>query len=284
MIFFLIFAFLILIFFLKDFFSKTKTEDGYGMVVSRSSFKYRLIRWTLNKDPKFVGYCPFFWAFWLCVFLIPVTLFVKLFEFVFVCSEEEEEEKGIAQPAISELIRYYNDEWLYHHYSYKYKEWFDANPNWRQIVEDELAKEAIKEEARERRKQKTDKILAIFDKYLSKCQNYLSYLVKPFLITSALFVTYLFYVIVKNIFSSVSISTFVYSGVITISLVLVVFLAKKAYKWLKVAARVIEKSKIPLEPKKESYILTKLAGLIMFIPRLISRTYTKECPIITFKD
>ena len=83
--------------FLWGYFTKNRTEEGCEKVVSRRSFGYKLIAWTIKSEPQFRGYCPFFWSFWLCLFLIPFTLVCKGLEFIGSLWHDFREEKEIKE-------------------------------------------------------------------------------------------------------------------------------------------------------------------------------------------
>lgn len=271
---------IILVSFLYQYFTKSRTEEGCGKTVSRTSFQYRLIKWTLGKDPKFTGYCPFFWAFWLCLFLIPITAVCKLVEFIF---KSEKKEKKF-EMSMDWLEFYYNNP---DHYEYsrsdQEKEWMNKNPDWRERVEKYLAAKALKAELAAKRQEKKDYLAGIFKSKMDFAGKYLSYLIKPGLILGALGIAYCLYLALSTAVSFVSLKDFLTGFVIAVSICGLVWIVKKAYSWLSVAARVVEKVNIPL-PQSDSVFWTKVAGIILFIPRLIIKTWQKECPIITYKD
>lgn len=53
----------------------------YKKKVNRNGWKANLQRWTFNREPSYVGYCPFFWMTVFCLCASPFTLVGKVFEF-----------------------------------------------------------------------------------------------------------------------------------------------------------------------------------------------------------
>jgi hypothetical protein len=282
--------------FLYQFLTKKRTEDGNcGKTVSRSGIQYRLIKWTLGKDPKFGGYCPFFWAFWLCVFLIPITGICKFFEYIFAKRENDEEKAKPPYEMKMYWMDYYYDRWttlkeqgrladFEIYLDHEELEWMRANTDWKQRVEVWREKQTKEQEASLKWQEKKDKVGEVFSHYLEKIAKYTSFLVKPAIVTAAFLAAYVIYLMLANAFKAVATNNLLWAAAITIVGLGLVYIIRKAYGWLQTAARVVEKVQIKLEPSKPSIVWIKLGNALLFIPRLVGRVWTKECPIITYKD
>jgi len=61
--------------------NKENIERKYGKKVNKNGWMVRLHRFTLGREPKFIGYCPLFWSSWVLIFLFPLTLIGKLLSF-----------------------------------------------------------------------------------------------------------------------------------------------------------------------------------------------------------
>lgn len=279
--------------FLYHFFTKKRTEDGCEKTISRKDWQYRLIAWTIRAEPDFKGYCPYFWSFWLCLFLIPFTLASKVLEFVFSLwggREPEENEELIATPSNYLQEAAYNegdgeDQYYTKSLNRQYPEWVASNPNWREAVgirlEAEKKREVLEEQkdaARQKRKEFLQAKLAI-------AVEYTRWMVKPLIISASLLVAWGLFKLVMSISSVVASTDFLWSLLIVAGILGSISLVNYILKWIKSVAKVVEKIS-PVETKSTvgSDFMTKFWDIVTFPFKLVGRAYQKECPLIKYKE
>lgn len=117
--------------------------------------------------------------------------------------------------------------------------------------------------------------------YVEKWTGYLRYLVKPFLILSAIGAAYLIYLILGNAAEAISLSDLISAVIIVACVGAAAFIVRKAWEWMG-ALRQIVKEKTVTEEKES--IVPKIFAPVAALVASIVAAFKKECPIMEIKE
>lgn len=282
-----IFLTILLLTFLYSYFTKQINEDGSIKVIKRSSWQYRLIRWTIDRDPNFKGYCPFFWSVWACIFLIPATVFIKTVKagtILFNPQGATSEEKSW-KPSSPMMVYIYDgigkEDWYFNE---QVKKWMAETPNWKEICTQAYRKQEKKDKIQEKKEQNR----AARDEFIEKLSDKLGFLFKPAtaaaIISIGLWLVYSLYCVVSSIAGATSLIDIVYALVFIFSGIAIVYGVKFLYRWLKKAAVVVDKFSSDSDSDEVEGFMYKFWQVIAAPFKLIARLYKKECPIAKMED
>jgi hypothetical protein len=258
--------------------------------INRNGWQCRLYRWTWEAEPKFTGYCPFFWATLVNIGFIPFVAFgktlavvgetIQSFKPVKVEEVEQEYDNPHSRPDDWEYISD-ADETIENYYP----EWVQNNPNWKERANLVREKDRILTEKKACRDAKIDAVK-------QKIVNVLKWFVFPALISSALAIVWLLYKLALHLFNIVEISE-VFEGLkIVAGSIVAYFILKfsiiKVYNALNKWNTVKEKLQIEKSSDDEPSAIRKGLSLIneicSFLYDAIRITYKKECPLIEWSD
>lgn len=298
MILFYLFISILIGSFLYSYFTKNISENKEGFVktIRRSSLQYKLISWTIGREPVYHGYCPFFWSVWACIALAPATLFIKIFGFVYSiwCGGERvdigkpwEPIESYKLSAGEKLSNNIHEESIYD-WCDDFKDWKSRNPNWKEICLDVYHKQQRLLELRDKKTKAKEKREEQINYYVDKVR----WLFKPCLFaTAATLAAWILYFI-KNILVEIVAATsfmdvFVAFTVIFLLLALVFgvkFLMAKIRKLGQVVD--VMESKMGVG-KGENFVegfFSKFWAICTLPFKFIGRLYQKECPIVKMED
>lgn len=302
--------------FLYSFFTKKTTDEGAAKSLSKTSWQYRLVCWTVEREPDFKGYCPFFWSVWLCVIFLPFTVFQKTLGFIWGQIKSPHESDGgskkgeydpnfhfsyyydvflsLIDPVVPKDFNFAEENWCKIPNSNRYLsendwsgilEFMSQNPNWQSDFQN-FQQNKLKMERRETEKQARRAFYAEKSAQISK---FFAPCVKPVMILSVVAAGYYFlqllFFIGSGISQAVSISSILYSVGFFVIAGLLYFGFKKAVGFIRAAGRVIKKSDPNYEEESQlGEFFGKLIDIILIPFKAFARAYKKECPMIEWKD
>lgn len=267
---------------------------GAAKRIKRNGWQMRLIRWTINFEPNFKGYCPLFWTTWICIFLVPFSILIHSTGFVIKLFKECFKEDGSEIKESPKKPAYFIMEY-YFEYGInswgEYDEWFENNPNWRDEFLAERAKKQAAEVALELKNKKAEdrkkRIMAAMEPAL----NISRYLVIPSLMFVAAIAAYYVYKFALQVAASalsIGLWPLIKAVIILASAAFVTLFVYYLYGKVKKMATLTKKvEKLVGEEEKDSNIreyLNKLFDFICIPVVFLGKLYQKECPIIEWAD
>lgn len=117
--------------------------------------------------------------------------------------------------------------------------------------------------------------------YVKKWTVYLRYLVKPFIILSAIGAAYLIYLIVGNVVEAISLYDLISAVAIVACVGAAAFIVRKALEWMG-ALRQIVKEKTVTEERES--IVPKIFAPVAALAASIVAAFKKECPVMEIKE
>ena len=271
-----------------------ETERKYSKQVNENGWMRKFQVWCFGDlVPHFVGYCPFFWFTWICVFISPLILFGKIFEpvgrvFLKLVEVKRHQPKRPNDGAIMAYYEAYcrgdqDDMACYQNVI----DWIKITPNWEECAKLLIAKyKAAKERAR-RKKEARERFKARFAKLIG---NYGGYIVRPLLFVVSIVAAYYLWRGIVILISMITLSLLVWIGKILVGglfacLVLSLlfrFVVMPAIEYYNRCPRGKEK------PIKSTYfwrtIGEGIAAGATFCIDTVAMLYTRECPLIEWSD
>ena len=299
-----LFLITVLLTFLYSYFTKQVSEDGSLKVIKKSSWQYKLIAWTVEREPRFKGYCPFFWSVWACIFLVPATLFIKFVKSCSVLFNPKGQNADSNDPNIDytkwepygELLIHIHDgsDSKYPWYEENINEWKSRTHNWQIICKNAFDKKA-KEDRDAAAKAKNKEIR---DQFIENLADKTRFLFKPLttagIVTVGLGILYYAFQFLSLIVAATSLSDIIYAGVFVFSATAIIYGVKFLRGWLKRAALVVEKYSGDFGSNKSTDFSDRKNNAETFMYRfwqlaaapfkLIARLYQKECPMVKMEE
>lgn len=276
--------------------------------VNINGWQCRIYRYTWGENPTFKGYCPLFWAVWLCIILFPFVFLGKIGEFMVSTlieiikvnfPKKEIESNGeykYPQPSDEQIVYLFEyfveNGTIEHYYSLNVYYWAKQNPNWQNLYNQALLNVNKKKEE--------IKIAAVRREALNKKKeqiiNFLSYFVKPVLLISTLVIGYFTYQFAYSFFTTLTwadvIDTIKYSALSVLFITGITVTIGLVVKFVSILSNLTKLTKSKTEnlvvEEKTNYFVDKVLGTIMEISSLIietiEMTYKKECPLVEYSD
>jgi len=279
------------------------TERKYRKQINKDGWMCSVQKWSFGKrTPTFVGYCPFFWFTWLCIFISPLVLVGKFFEFLTNLAvscwpvSSPQKVKKVKRPSDMNIIAYYeklnsnpkpSESELINFNICMFPDvrtWIKVTPNWEDIAKSLIAKRDRAIEREEKKRQRQAKLQASIKKFA-----YLSgFIVKPILFLLALAAGYVVlsisWLFVQQITWGVVIACGELLGLSLVATIVVSLFSrlfgKVKLKW----------SSIPEKPIKyeegcvANKILECVGNVFGFIKETVGMLYTRECPLIEWGE
>jgi len=283
------------------------TERKYRKQINKDGWMCSVQKWSFGKrTPTFVGYCPFFWFTWLCIFISPLVLVGKFFEFLtnLVVScwpvSSPQKAKKVERPRDRYIIAYYeklnsnpkpSESELINFNSYMaddVRAWIAVTPNWEDIAKSLIVKRDRAIEREEKKLQRQAKLQASIKKFA-----YLSgFIVKPILFLLALAVGYVVlrvsWLFIRQITWGVVIGCGELLGLslaaaIVVSLLSTLF-GKVKLKWSSIPEKPSKYEEDISEDCVANKILECVGNVFGFIKETVGMLYTRECPLIEWGE
>jgi hypothetical protein len=268
---------------------------GAAKKIRRNGWQMKLIRWTINFEPAFKGYCPLFWTTWICIFLAPITIAIHSAGWVInifkECIKDDSPKVEKAHPP---------DDWIKERmmtddfYKSRYEIWIAENPNWKEeFLSDKIKRGSLAEAYKlktERKEKRKERISAAMVPAL----NFAKYLIVPSIIFIAAFVAYCIYKFAIEVAASalsIGIWPLIKAIIIVFSIASVGLFIYYLYGKVKKMATLTKKVEklVGHEEKKSntsdfSDVIGKIFDFVCVPFVFLGKLYKKECPIIEWDD
>lgn len=225
------------------------SDNSKAKTVSRVSWRYKLICWTISSETvNMKSYCLFFWASWLCVFIVPFTLMAKGVEFItnYFTNSYEKKPKQVDEKA-------------------------NINPN----NQDDDKQAKFKEQIQIYTDRLTNFIRPFVWTTVIAAACVTGYFVLKF--------AFWFFGTVGTNLASIALVDWAISALIVMAIVFMFSAFGRIVNWIKEVNSIKVKSQQVIEQKGPSFI-DKLFGLISIPFKAIMGAFSRECPLIVYTD